>query len=456
MGKGVTEMRNSQRKHGPDAVGPGNLMQTSLRGIAYKARVKKEHRFQNLFGMLDEQCLKETYGRLNKKSAPGIDRVTIREYGENLEENVRDLVGRLKRGGYRAKLVRRKHIPKANGKLRPLGIPATEDKLLQTAVSEILMAIFEQDFLPGSYGYRPGVGALDAAEDLSSELYHGRYNYVVEADIKGYFDNIDHDLLLEMLRQRVNDRPFLRLIKKWLKAGVLEEDKSVAKPESGTPQGGSVSPVLANVYLHYAFDLWFQKVVSRNVRGKIFFVRYADDFVCLFQDREDAGMFYEGLPPRLAKFGLELAADKSRMIHFNCFHRENSFDFLGFEFRWRISRKGRPYIRPRTSLKKMGSALRDFRQWCRENRHHGTKEIFEKVNAKLRGHYNYFGFPGNFDRLARFRHKAMVCLKKWLNRRSQRRSCSWKKFLRLTEIFGIGKPRIRKKPAHVQLALFPC
>ncbi|MCP4198284.1 MAG: group II intron reverse transcriptase/maturase, partial [Proteobacteria bacterium] len=357
-------MRSSQREHEPYIVGTVNLMQTSLRGIAYKAGVKKKHRFQNLFKMPDEQCLKETFGRLNKKSAPGIDRVTIREYGENLEENVRDLVGRVKRGGYRAKLIRRKYIPKANGKLRPLGIPATEDKLLQTAVSEILSAIFEQDFLPNSYGYRPGVGALDAADNLALEFCRGRYNYVVEADIKGYFDNIDHDWLLKMLEQRVDDRPFLRLVKKWLKAGVLEEGKNVVEPESGTPQGGSVSPVLANVYLHYVFDLWFQKEVGRHMRGKTFFVRYADDFVCLFQYKEDAEMFYYWLPRRLAKFGLGTAPDKTRIIHFNFVHRDKSFDFLGFEFRWRISRKGRPYMSPRTSLNKMGSALRDFRQWC--------------------------------------------------------------------------------------------
>ena len=449
-------MRSSQREHEPYVVGTVCLMQTSLRGIAYKARVKKEHRFQNLFRMLNEQCLKETFGRLNKKSAPGIDRVTIREYGENLEENVRDLVGRVKRGGYRAKLIRRKRIPKANGKLRPLGIPATEDKLLQTAVSEILSAIFEQDFLPNSHGYRPGVGALDAAEKLTSELNQGRYNYVVEADIKGYFDNINHDWLMKMLEQRVDDKPFLRLVKKWLNAGVLEEDKSVVKPESGTPQGGSVSPILSNVYLHYTFDLWFQKVVGKQVRDRCSFVRYADDFVCLFRNKADAEMFYEWLPRRLAKFNLETAPDKTRIIHFNFAHMDNSFDFIGFEFRWRISRKGRPYMSPRTSLKKMRSALRDFRQWCRDNRHLGTRTIFEKVNAKLRGHYNYFGFPGNFDRLARYFHRMTVILKKWLNRRSQRNRCHWEKFRRLAEIFGIEKPRIRRKPAHVQLSLFSC
>jgi group II intron reverse transcriptase/maturase len=244
-------MCSSQRKHAPDEVGPVNSMQTSLGGIANKAGKNKEHRFQNLYGLLNEQCLVETYAKLNKSSAPGVDRVTIREYGENLEDNIHNLVERLKVGRYRAKLIRREYIPKGNGKLRPLGIPVTEDKLLQTAVSDILSAIYEQDFLPSSYGYRLGVGSVDAAKELSSRLYYERVNYVVEADIKGYFNNIDHDWMLKMLELRVDDKPFIRLVRKWLKAGVLEKNDSVIRPELGTPQGGSVSPVLANVYLHY-------------------------------------------------------------------------------------------------------------------------------------------------------------------------------------------------------------
>jgi group II intron reverse transcriptase/maturase len=387
-----------------------------------------------------------------------VDRVTIREYGKSLEENVQDLVERIKRGRYRAKLIRRKYIPKANGKLRPLGIPATEDKLLQTAVSDILSAIFEQDFLPTSFGYRPGVGGVDAAKELSSRLYCESINYVVEADIKGYFNNIDHDWMLRMLEQRVDDKPFLRLINKWMKAGILEEDKSIVKPEVGTPQGGSISPILANVYLHYAFDLWFTKVVSKELIGRCYFVRYADDFVCLFQNKEDAEDFYKRLPGRLAKFGLQVAEEKTKIIHFNCHVMDNSFDFLGFEFRWRISRKGNPYISPQTSLKKMRAALKDLRQWCKENRHLGTRKIFERINAKLRGHYNYFGVPGNYKRISRYFYRTLVFLKKWLSRRSQKGRCSWKKFDRLLEIFKIAKPRIIRKRTNgqEQLALFSC
>ena len=450
-------MRSSQRKHAPDKVGLERRMQTSLGGIAQKARINKKHRFQNLFGMLNEEYLKETYGRLNKSAAPGVDKVTVREYGERLKENLFNLVERLKRGGYRARLIRRKNIPKGNGKIRPLGIPTTEDKLLQTAASDILTAIYEQDFLPSSYGYRPNVGAMDAVRKLSEELCFGDYNFVVDADIKGYFNNIEHEWMLRMLEQRVDDKSFLRLIKKWLKAGVLEEDRNIVKPELGTPQGGSISPVLANIYLHYVFDLWFQKVVNKHMRGKIFFARYADDFVCLFQYKKDAENFYRVLPQRLAKFGLELSMEKTKIIPFNSSHMENSFDFLGFEFRWRYSRKGKPCITPRTAMKKLKTATKDFYKWCKENRDLGTREIFEKVNAKLQGHYNYFGFPGNYKRLYKYYYSAIVGLKKWLSRRSQRSYCSWGRFTRMHEIYALTKPKIRKirpSPAYVELDLF--
>lgn len=458
MGKGVTRMRSFQRKHDPNKVGSGKGMQTSLEGIANKARRNQEHRFQDLFRLLNEEYLTDTYAKLNKSSAPGVDRVTTREYGKNLDDNVRDLVARLKGGRYHAKLVRRKNIPKGGGKVRPLGIPATEDKLLQSAAGGILSAIFEQDFLPSSFGYRPGVSGVKAARELCARLYFENVNYVVEADIRGYFNNIDHDWMLRMLERRVDDKAFLRLVNKWLKAGVLEENDSVVNPEAGTPQGGSISPILANVYLHYAFDLWFDKIVSKHMRGKASFVRYADDFVCLFQDKKDAERLYEWLPVRLSKFGLELAPDKTRIIQFNRLCLDAHFDFLGYEFRWRVTRKGKPYIAPQTSLKKMRSALRNLERWCRANRHLGTKKIFELFNSKLRGHYNYFGVTGNFERLGRYFHRVLVILKKWLNRRSQRSRCPWKKFDRLLQIFRVERPRIIKRPlpGHEQLALFSC
>ena len=454
----MTGVRSSQRKHAPDTVGLDERMQTSLRRIADKAKANRKHRFQNLYGLLNEEGLKEAFRSLNKNAASGVDRVSAREYGRNLDGNLRGLVERLKGKRYRAKLVRRRHIPKDKIKTRPLGIPVTEDKLLQTAVSKILMAIFEQDFLPSSFGYRPRVGARDAVRKLTAKLQYGKFGYVVEADIKAYFNNIDHDWLIRMVRERVDDEAFLRLIRKWLKAGVLEEDGKVVNPEAGTPQGGSVSPVLANIYLHYAFDLWFQKVVYKYCTGKVFFARYADDFVCLFQYKKDAERFYRALPRRLAKFGLEVAPEKTRIVEFSRFRKNenNRFEFLGFEFMWGTNRAGRDQLYTRTSPERLQRSLREFTQWCKQVRHQGTREIFEMLNVKLLGHYNYFGVRGNFARLQRFFYRAMGILRKWLNRRSQRRSCSWMKFFRWLEIFKVERPRIRDKPPTQAQLLLPC
>jgi len=253
-------------------------MQTSLRGIAEKAALHKTYRFRNLFGLLNVGFLLWCWNFLNKKSASGIDRVTALQYSTDLKGNVTRLVERVKGLAYRAKLVLRRFIPKPDGKLRPLGIPATEDKLLQTGVSKILEAIYEQDFLPSSFGYRPGVGALDAVRDLSNHLQFRGYNFLVEADIKSFFDKIEHQKLLDMLSKRIDDKPFLGLIQKWLKAGILEENM-VIHPITGTPQGGTASPILANIYLHYALDTWFEKVVKVHCHGVSYICRYADDCV---------------------------------------------------------------------------------------------------------------------------------------------------------------------------------
>lgn len=338
----------------------GNTVQTSLQGIAEKARREKKYRFRNLAAMLTENHFQHCWKLLRKDAATGVDRVTAQEYGRHFTTNVRDLIERLKRGGYRAKLVLRKWIPKGNGKLRPLGLPALEDKLLQIAVALILRTIYEEDFLPCSYGYRPRVGARDAVKVLKDELQFGRYRYVVEADIKGFFDNIDHAWMIRMLEQRIDDRRFLRLIKKWLRAGILEEDGKVLHPVTGTPQGGIVSPVLANVYLHYALDLWFEKVVKTQCRGMAYLCRYADDFVAAFEYKEDADRFYRLLSERLGKFKLELSAEKTRVVGFSRFPESegNSFDFLGFEYRWGDSRKGKRIVKLRTSHKKFQQSLR--------------------------------------------------------------------------------------------------
>jgi RNA-directed DNA polymerase len=311
-------IRSPQRQLAPDAVGPGNDETTSMRGIADKARHDKEHRFGNLYGELNEPLLKEAWRGLNQSAASGIDRVMARDYEQELDANIEDLVERLKAKRYRAQAVRRHYIPKVDGKQRPLGIPVVEDKLLQAGVAMILEAIYEPDFLPASFGYRPGVGARDAVQALGFNLQYGLFGYVVEADIQGFFSHLDHDCLKRMLRERIADESFIGLIGQWLKAGVLEPDGSFLYPEAGTPEGGVVSPILANIYLHHGLDLWFEGVVKPYCRGKVLLIRYADDFVCAFQYQGDAEAFYRVLPKRLAKFGLEVAPEKTRLQQIPC------------------------------------------------------------------------------------------------------------------------------------------
>jgi RNA-directed DNA polymerase len=424
-------------------------VQTSLQAIAKKASEQPEYRFRNLFGMLNEEMLKDSWQFIRKNAASGVDRVSAKEYEQNLDENIHQLVEDLKRKRYRAKLVRRVLIPKENGKTRPLGIPATQDKLLQVAVKRLLEAIYEQDFSRSSFGYRPNLGALDAVDELTIKLQFGRYNFVVEADIKGFFDNLNHDELLKMLAERVDDKALLWLIGKWLKAGVLDTNGKTLHPETGTPQGGVISPILANVYLHYALDMWFQKVVIPHCRGKAYLIRFADDFVCLFEFEEDARRFYEVLGMRLGKFGLELSAEKTQIIPFSAkaLGREaSSFDFLGFEFRWGKDRKGKPHVDKRTARKSLRKSQKRLPLWCKENRHRKIPELFKALNAKLRGYYNYFGVYGNLPSLNAFYLYAVRTLWKFLNRRSQRKSYNWVVFNQLMERFDIAKPRIVIRP----------
>lgn len=448
--KGLTGVRSLQRRTQTDMQGRTENVPTSLRAIAKKAAKQPGYRFQNLYRMLDEDMLRDSWQYVRKDAAVGVDRVRAQEYEQKLDENIHRLVEDLKQKRYRAKLVRRQYIPKADGKkLRPLGIPATEDKLLQVAVKRILEAIYEQDFLDCSFGYRPKVGASDAAGKVQQELQFGKYNYVVEADIRGYFDQLNHKWLLKMLAERVDDKALLRLIEKWLKAGILDTDGKVLHPVTGSPQGGIVSPILANVYLHYVLDLWFQKVVVPRCGGKASLIRYADDFVCAFEKQEDAQRFYEVLGKRLGKFGLQLSEDKTRIIPFSGKSERlgaTSFDFLGFEYRWGRDNKGKPHVWQRTSRKSLKNSLKRFGVWCREYRHQKIPELIKQLNAKLRGYYNYYGVIGNGTGLWEFFYWAMKLLMKWLNRRSQRRSYNWEEFNHLIERYGVERPRITRRP----------
>lgn len=445
MGKDLTEVRSLHRPLVPDGVGPGQHEPTFLQAIAIKARADKRHRFQDLYRHLDADFLLACWHDLNQDAASGVDGVTAAEYAGDLHANVQDLVGRLKTKRYRAKRVRRVYIPKENGKERPIGIPALEDKLVQLACAKLLAAIYEQDFLDGSYGYRPGRGALDAVRELTFDLQYGVYGYVVEADVKGFFDNLDHVWLLSMLRLRIDDRAFLGLIRKWLMAGILDTDGAVIHPDTGTPQGGIVSSVLANVYLHYVLDLWFEKVVKAHCRGEALLYRYADDWVCAFRFRDDAERFYRALPRRLEKFGLQVAPEKTRILRFSRFHPSMTrrFTFLGFEFYWFEDREGTPRVKRRTARKKLQAACRRIKAWIKGNRHRPGHDFFRGLNRRLQGHYNYFGVRGNSRALYRFYEWAMNCAFQWLNRRGgKRRSFNWETFTQVLERMKVVRPRI--------------
>ena len=422
-------------------------MQTSLQGIANKARKERAHRYRNLSALLTESYFHYCWRYVRKDAATGVDRVTAQEYGKNFNTNIANLVERLQNGSYRAKLVLRKWIPKGKDKHRPLGLPALEDKLLQLAVAFILRAIFEEDFLDCSHGYRPGRGARQAALELKEAFQFGRYRYVVDADITGFFDNINHEWMICMLEQRISDKRFLRLIKKWLKAGILERDGKVMHPVTGTPQGGIVSPVLANVYLHYALDLWFEKVVKKQSRGMAHLCRYADDFVAAFEYKEDADRFYRQLSERLGKFDLSLSAEKTKVLKFSRFDDSDgsSFDFLGFEYRWGESRKGKRIVKLSTSRKKFSQALANFTEWCRTYRSTPLRRLLQTLNRKLRGYYNYYGVIGNYLSLHQFFRQTMRILKKWLNRRSQKRSFNSKRYWAMLKRHQIERPQITQR-----------
>jgi group II intron reverse transcriptase/maturase len=444
-GKDLTEVRSPQRKLVPDNVGPGQYEQTSLRGIAIKAKSERKHRFQDLYRCLNAPFLYTCWQGLNKNAASGVDEVTAQVYEENLEANIQDLANRLKANRYRAKLVRRCYIPKENGKERPLGIPALEDRLVQSACAKLLTAIFEADFLDNSYGYRPNRSAKDAVNDLRFNLQFGKYGYIVEADIKGFFDHMNHEWLLRMLKERIDDAKFLNLIRKWLKAGILDTDGMVIHPETGTPQGGIVSPVLANVYLHYALDVWFEKVVKKHCEGEALILRYADDFVCGFQYRKDAIKFFKVLPKRLARFDLLLAPDKTGMMRFSRFHpsRSRKIVFLGFETFWSVDLKGFARVIQRTARKKLQGACRRIKDWIKKNRHLKGIKFITALNRRLHGHYNYYSVVGNFRSLWRFYRWAVKCSFKWLNRRGgKRRSFTWPTFIRAIEKLSLAKPQL--------------
>jgi RNA-directed DNA polymerase len=364
--------------------------------------------------------------------------VTVLDYEENLDENLRSLHRRLIEKRYRAQNVKRRYIPKAGSKkLRPLGIPSLEDKIVQHAASRILESIFEQDFSDRSIGYRKGKpGARESGRQLTRDLDSGTYRWIVEADIKSFFDDVDHDWLVRMLEQRINDRAFTGLIVKWLKAGVLEPgEEHPTRPDSGTPQGGIISPVLANIYLHYVLDLWIERVISKESRGKVIFMRYADDVIVGFEYKSDADNYLQNLPARLAKFSLSLAKEKTALVKFNRWEPDDSgkFTFLGYDFYWARTKKNPNHkmIKRRTNKKKFRAALTAMKSWIKEARNWPLRLILSSLKARLRGYWNYYSVISNSGMTWRYHAAVMRLVFKWLNRRSQRKSFGWEKFAKL-------------------------
>jgi group II intron reverse transcriptase/maturase len=415
-------------------------MQTSLHGIAEAARQHKRKRFRSLYSCFNKVLLEQSYSELNKNAAAGVDGMTYKEYGKDLERNLLDLEERLKRKAYHAKLVKRVFIPKANGGRRPLGIPAFEDKIVQNLARRILELLFEPLFLDCSYAYRPDRSARQAVLALQDEIRH-KYSWVVEADIKSFFDTIDHEQLIEMIKTRVDDEAFIRLIRKWLNAGVLNGDGTVSPTCGGTPQGGVISPILANIYLHFVLDRWFEGDVKKKSEGEAHMVRYADDFVAAFRYHREAASFLRRLPGRLAKFSLKLAPDKTRKLMFNRFRRLESgtFSFLGFEFRRIVTRKkGYDTVGVRTDSKRMRRIVREFKEWSKAHRHKRIAWIMGMVKAKLRGVRSYFGVQGNSACLRKLNDIFKKTLYRWLNRRSQRKSYAWPDFARIWTMYNVS------------------
>jgi len=425
-------------------------METKLARIAEIAKNRPEEVFTSLYHHINVELLLECHRELDGNKAVGIDKVTKDEYQENINENIRDLVDRLKKHSYKPQPAKRVYIDKEKGKKRPLGIASYEDKIVQLALKKILEPIYEADFLDISYGFRPGRSCHDALIVLNKCIERGKINYIVDADIKGFFDHVDHKILMEFISYRIADTNIKRLIMRFLKAGIMENREYVPS-EEGTPQGSIVSPLLANIYLHYVLDIWFRDIVKVHCNGQSEIIRYADDFVCCFEYERDAKRFYKSLIGRLAKYNLEVAEEKTKIIPFGPNSVANSakmgmkkpgtFDFLGFNHRNGKSKAGRYRVKRKTSLKKFKAKVKDFKKWIRCMRHVDIKLIMIVVNAKLRGHYQYYGITDNYGMLNKYKHAVKRLLYKWLNRRSQRSSFNLEKFELFLKRYPLLNPR---------------
>jgi RNA-directed DNA polymerase len=428
---------------------------TKLQRIAQLAREDRGRVLVSLAHHIDVAFLREAYRLTRKDGAPGVDGQTAAAYGENLEENLQDLLDRFKSGRYKAPPVRRVYIPKGGDptKKRPIGMPTFEDKILQRAVTMVLEAVYEQEFLDCSYGFRPGRSAHQAIGDLWQGLTEMGGGWVLEADIRSFYDNLDRGHLRGFLDQRVRDGVLRRAVDKWLKAGVMEEG-TLSHPATGTPQGGVISPLLSNIYLHQVLDVWFEEAVKPRLQGRAFLIRFADDFVLVFELEADARRVQEVLPKRFGKFGLDLHPGKTRLVRFERPRREaepedvqrheepRRFDFLGFTHFWEPSRRGQWMIKRKTASDRITRFMRQLNQWCRGNRHAPMATQQAQLLSKLRGHYGYYGITGNSRTLASTHFRVKRIWRKWLNRRSRDGHLNWERFNLLLGRYPLANPRI--------------
>jgi group II intron reverse transcriptase/maturase len=431
---------------------PGTVS-TRQQRIAKLAKQAPHRGFTSLAHHIDLLWLYEAYRRTRKDGAAGVDGQTADDYAANLHENLQALLERAKSGTYRAPPVRRVHIPKGpGGDTRPIGIPTFEDKVLQRAVVMVLEAVYEQDFLPCSHGFRPGRSAHQALDSLWHQVMDSGGGWVVEVDIRKFFDTLDHARLRELLQLRVRDGVLLRLIGKWLQAGVLE-DGSLAFPETGTPQGGVISPLLANIYVHYVLDVWFEQEVKPRLRGRAFLIRYADDFIIGFAEEADARRVLDVLPKRLGKYGLTIHPDKTRLVPFRPPSRPDrpdsergtspgTFDLLGFTHYWARSRKGNWVVKRRTARSRFRRAVGTIAQWLRRHYHEPLAVQHRMLSQMLRGHFAYYGITGNGEALTRCRDAVVRLWRKWLARRRRRGALFWAHFTRLLAHYVLPPVRV--------------
>ena len=407
-------------------------------------QLQKHGTVQGLMKYINKESLKEQHEKQKRGKATGIDNVTKEEYESNIDENIENLLERMKQFKYRPQSVRRVYIPKPGStKKRPLGIPAYEDKLVQGVMAEILTQIYEPKFLDMSYGFRPGRSCHDAIDRLDKIIMRHKVEWIVDADIKGFFENVDHKWLVKFLEETIQDKVFIRYIVRFLKSGVME-NMTKYETDKGTPQGGLISPILGNVYLHYVLDLWFKEVVQKRCSGEAFMVRYADDYVCCFQKEDEAKKFYEALKKRLNKFGLEVAEEKSKIINFGKRAKNNkeSFEFLGIRHINGKNRKGNYKLVHKTSKKKMKEKKKKVKTWIKENRQKPIKIIIKKLNIKLEGHYRYYGISDNIAAMRNFRDYCIWELYRVLKRLGQKHKMTVERYKKILKYNEIARPRI--------------